>query len=76
MRTPKDKYMNDPEYHHFVTMIEGLIEQARFTPSEIREMCMLACINYEMRNVRRHTIDPRLDEAFRLFDDFVHKPNK
>lgn len=74
MKTPKEKYMNDPEYHHFVRMIEGLIEQARFTPSEIREMCMLACINYEMRHVREHMIDPRVDEAFRVFNDFISKP--
>ena len=76
MKTPKDKYMNDPEYHHFVNMIEQMIEQARFTQSEIREMCMLACINYEMRHVREHTIDPRLDEAFRVLDDFVSRPRK
>jgi hypothetical protein len=76
MKTPREKYMNDPEYHHFVQMIEGLIEQARFTPSEIREMCMLGCINYEMRHVREHTIDPRLDEAFKVFDDFVNRPRR
>jgi hypothetical protein len=76
VKTPKDKYMNDPEYRHFVQMIEGLIEQARFTPSEIREMCMLACINYEMRHVREHTIDPRVDDAYRVFDDFISKPRR
>jgi hypothetical protein len=76
MNTPKEKYMNDPEYHPFVQMIEGLIEQARFTPSEIREMCMLACINYEMRHIREHAIDPRVDEAFRVFDDFISKPRR
>ena len=76
MKTPKDKYMNDPEYRYFVKMIEQMIEQARFTPSELREMCMLACINYEMRHVREHTIDPRLDEAFRVLDDFVSRPRK
>ncbi|MCK4703937.1 MAG: hypothetical protein KAT90_00525 [Gammaproteobacteria bacterium] len=76
MKTPKEKYMNDPEYHHFVQMIEGLIEQARFTPSELREMCMLACINYEMRHVREHQIDPRLDEAFLVFDEFLDKPRR
>jgi restriction endonuclease Mrr len=76
MKTPKEKYMNDPEYHHFVQMIEQMIEQARFTPSELREMCMLACINYEMRHVREHTIDPRVDEAFRVLDDFVSTPRR
>ena len=47
MKSPKEKYMNDPEYHHLVKMLEGLIEDARFTPSELREACILASINYE-----------------------------
>jgi len=76
MKTPKEKYMNDPEYHHFVQMLEDLIEQARFTPSEIREMCMLACINYEMRHVREHTMDPRVEDAFRVFEEFISAPRR
>lgn len=47
MRTPREKYVNDPEYHHLVQTLEGLIEQARFTPSELREACILASINAE-----------------------------
>ena len=76
MKTPKEKYMNDPEYHHFVQALEQMIEQARFTPSELREMCILACINYEMRHVREHTMDPRVQDAFRVFDDFICKPRR
>ena len=76
MKTPKEKYMNDPEYNHFVRTLEQMIEQARFTPSELREMCVLACINYEMRHIREHTIEPRVDEAFKVLDDFVCKSRK
>jgi hypothetical protein len=71
MKTPRDKYMNDPEYNHLVQMLEQLIEQARFTPSELREACILASINYEMRHVREATIDPRLDDALRTLDAYV-----
>lgn len=71
MKTPKEKYMNDPEYHHLVNMLEGLIEQARFTPSELREACILASINYEMRRVRSNNIDPRLDDALLTLDRFI-----
>jgi len=39
-------------------MLEQMIEQARFTPSGLREMCILACINYEMRHMREQAIDP------------------
>ncbi len=63
MKSPKEKYMNDPEYHHLVTFLESLIEKARFTPSEIREACVLACINYEMRHIREHAINPRITGA-------------
>lgn len=70
MKTPKEKYMNDPEYHHLVNTLERMIEQARFTPSELREACMLACINYEMRHVRDHQIDPRAEAAFMELDRF------
>ncbi len=47
MKTPNEKYANDPSYRHLVDMLEALIHQAEFTPSEIREACMLACIRYE-----------------------------
>ncbi len=70
MRTPKEKYQNDPEYHNLVRTLEGLIEQARFTPSELREACLLASINYEMRHVRENQIDP---EALHAMDVLERK---
>lgn len=76
MKTPKEKYMNDPEYNHLVNTLESLIERARFTPSELREACVLASINYEMKHIRDHHIDGRVDEAFRILDDFICKPRK
>jgi len=76
MKTPKEKYMNDPEYHQLVDMLEQFIERARFTPSELREAAVLACINYEMRHVRNITIDPRTEEAFRILDDFTSRPRR
>jgi len=77
MKTPRDKYMNDPEYHALVNMLESFIERAQFTPSELREACVLACINYEMRHVREMTIDPRTAEALRVLDEFTtRKPRR
>lgn len=73
MKTPKEKYMNDPEYHHLVSMLESLIEQARFTPSELREACVLASINYEMRHIRSAQIDPRLCDAIETLDRWASK---
>lgn len=76
MKTPREKYMNDPEYHNLVRMLEEFIERARFTPSELREAAVLACINYEMRHVREHTIDPRMEQAFRVLDEFTTRRPK
>ena len=76
MKSPKEKYMNDPEYHHLVCTLEQLIEQARFTPSELREACILASINYEMRHVRDHNLPPRIRDAFQTLDEFLCKPRR
>lgn len=77
MKSPREKYMNDPEYHQLVNMLESFIERAQFTPSELREASVLVCINYEMRHVRSTTIDPRAAEAFRILDEFTaRKPRR
>jgi hypothetical protein len=69
MKTPSEKYLNDPEFRQLVCMLESFVERAQFTPSELREAAVLACINYEMRHVREMTIiDPRAAEAFRVLD--------
>jgi hypothetical protein len=74
MKSPREKYQNDPDYHHLVRTLEGLIEQARFTPSELREACLLASINYEMRHVREDKIDPRALEAMSVLErTFINK---
>jgi len=74
MKTPKEKYMNDPEYNHLVKTLEMMIERAHFTPSELREAVILACINYEVRHVREAQIDPRMGEAFRVLENFISMP--
>jgi hypothetical protein len=76
MMSPRDKYMNDPEYQHLVKMLEDLIEHARFSPSELREACVLASINYEMRHVRDLHIDPRAEDALRVLDEFISRKRR
>ena len=48
MKTPREKYQADPEYHNLVDTLESLIRHARFTPSELREACIMAHYNYEV----------------------------
>lgn len=76
MKTPRDRYLNDPEYHQLVDMLEHFVETARFSPSELREAAVFACINYEMRHVRERTIDPRAEDAFRILDEFTTRPRR
>lgn len=73
MKSPREKYQNDPEYNHLVCMLESMIEQARFTPSELREACVLASINYEMRHIRERQINPRIQDALRVLDEFTSR---
>jgi len=76
MISPKEKYMYDPEYNNLVRTLESFIEQVRFTPSELREACILASNNYEMRHVREYSMPPGVEHAFETLDNFVSKKNR
>jgi len=52
MKTPEEKYNNDPEYCRMVDSLVSYIEGHKFAPSEMREMVMFACIRYEQMQVR------------------------
>jgi len=54
MKSPMEKYKSDPMYAHGVYMMENLIHQTQYTPSEIREMALLASINYELHRTPRN----------------------
>ena len=47
MKTPREKYQNDTQYKMLVDSLVSTIHECQFTPSEIREASMLACIIYE-----------------------------
>ena len=76
IKSPREKYMNDPEYNYLVNSLEQLIEQAKFTPSELREACILASNNYEMRHIRKTQIDPRIEDACAVLDEFISRGRK
>ena len=52
MKTPREKYQNDPTYRAIVDVMCAHIHAAKFTPSEMREAVLLACILYEEQKVR------------------------
>ena len=51
MKTAREKYLHDPEYHRLVDHMVKMIIDLHFTPSEMREAAMLASIIYEERKI-------------------------
>lgn len=52
MKSPREKYQNDPMYAALVNSLWSMIEAAEMTPSEVREAAILACTLYEERKPR------------------------
>ena len=52
MTSARERYQNDAAYRSLVQMLEAFIQRCEFTPSELREACILASINYEMYTIR------------------------
>ena len=50
--SPVDRYRNDAHFAQLVDMLYAAIDQADFTPTEIREAAMLAQIRYEEIRIR------------------------
>ena len=77
MKTPNEKYENDNNYRQLVDMLTALIHQAEFTPSEIREACMLACIRHEhYRRIRPVVISAEAARAMDVLEaEFLTRRN-
>ena len=77
MKTPNEKYENDQSYRQLVDMLTALIHQAEFTPSEIREACMLACIRHEQyRRMRPVVISAEAAAAMEILEsEFLAQRN-
>lgn len=54
MKTPQEKYENDPQYATLVNVLYQMILTAQFTPSELREAATFASIKYEMERTSLH----------------------
>ena len=52
-QSAKDRYMNDPEYHYLVDIMESMIAKNQFTPSEMRDAAVMASINYQRNRMRQ-----------------------
>jgi hypothetical protein len=52
--SPWDRYERDPAFRQLVDVIEMTLHQARFTPTEVREAAVMACVRFEQRNFARN----------------------
>lgn len=65
MKSPKERYENDAAYRNCVDMMEHMMHTAQFTPSEMREMAVIASIHHEMRyGFKHYTIPLQVNDAF------------
>lgn len=76
-QSPKDRYENDSQYRQLCDLIESFLHQARFTPSEVRECavmaCIMACIHYEMKHGLQNylqSVPHQVNDAFKTLSDF------
>lgn len=55
---PEYRYQHDPAFKGLVDVLQHFIQRAQFTPTEVREAALLACIHYESYTVRSQYLDP------------------
>ena len=71
MDSPRDKYMRDPMYRQLVDFMVKAIDHYKYSPSEMREAAIFACILYEERNIRSWVnVDADLEDALILIHDY------
>jgi hypothetical protein len=49
---PEERYRHDATFRQLVDMLECLLHDAKTTPTEIRDACLLALIHHEQKAVR------------------------
>ena len=50
--TPEFRYRTDVKFKQLVDLLTHFVFKAEFTPSEVREAALLACIHYEHVRLR------------------------
>ena len=61
--SPEEKYQHDSRYNTLVNTIEAHLHACTFSPEEMREIVLMACIHYEM-NQSYHIENINIAEAY------------
>lgn len=61
MMSVAQRYYQDATFHALVDAIEAVIHEAKYTPTEVREAAVLACIHYEETRLSHPFIIPVRD---------------
>ena len=54
--SPEEKYLHDSRYHTLVDTMEAHLQTCLFSPEEMREAVLMACIHHEVRNIMHHEV--------------------
>lgn len=57
--TPEERYQRDPSFHALVHILRGELQKGNYTPTELREACLLAATFHEAYAEPARFIDPR-----------------
>ena len=71
LRSPRQRYEGDPIFKSLVDAMVAYIEQAEFTPSELRQAATYASIRHAMRSSEPCVIPRRMVEHLRTLEEWL-----